>query len=238
MRGLRSTIALVVVLAASARTSTSSPGRSRQRRRPPKQEKVFAASAGRQDRRAEDHVRRTATSTTLKKDGRHVADDRAGRRPRPTKLKCRGITTSLGTVDITRVIDENPANLKDYGLDEAARSRSTSRRAGDKDYREAAHRREVADRREPLREAQRRQEGLPDPGVPGNDVQPVDVRPARQDAAEVRSRQGRRHRDQRGRQDAGDREGRRRLEADQAAPDARPTSARSKGWSAACRRRR
>ena len=45
------------------------------------------------------------------------------------------IANALGQLEIVRVIDENPADLKDYGLDDAAHRRSISRRAGDKDYR-------------------------------------------------------------------------------------------------------
>ncbi|HEY2828924.1 MAG TPA: DUF4340 domain-containing protein, partial [Thermoanaerobaculia bacterium] len=44
-----------------------------------------------------------------------------------------GITTSLGTVDITRVIDENPASLKEFGLD-TPHAEVDFKRAGDKDF--------------------------------------------------------------------------------------------------------
>ena len=59
---------------------------------------------------------------------------------------------------------------------------------------QAAHRREDADRRRSVREAERREAGVPDSGVPGVDVQQGHVRSARQGGLEVRARQGRRRR--------------------------------------------
>ena len=44
-----------------------------------------------------------------------------------------GITTNLGTVEITRVIDENPASLKEFGLD-TPHVEVDFKRAGDKDF--------------------------------------------------------------------------------------------------------
>ena len=43
------------------------------------------------------------------------------------------ITTNLGTLEITRVVDENPADLKEYGLD-APRVEIEFKASGDKTY--------------------------------------------------------------------------------------------------------
>ena len=58
------------------------------------------------------------------------------------------ITSNLSTLEITRVVDENPADLKEYGLD-APRVEIEFKASGDKDLRRlppAVHRRQGADR--------------------------------------------------------------------------------------------
>ncbi len=95
-----------------------------------------------------------------------------------------GMTNALSSLEVVRVIDENPTNLNDYGLSNPRIE--IDFKAGDKTA-QAAHRREVADRIRSVRETRRREEGVPDSRDAGNDLQPDHVRPAREDAAEVRS---------------------------------------------------
>ena len=116
MRGLRSTIALIVVLGGlgayiyfvtwkmpegGADAST-------------KKEKVFAGFEA--DKVDEIKVTSAAgDATTLKKEGG------AWQVVQPITAKAdesevSGITTALGQIEVSRVIDENPANLNDYGL--------------------------------------------------------------------------------------------------------------------------
>src|SRR5687767_8438154 len=115
MRGLKSTLALAVVLAglgayiyfvtwkqpAGGDTGT-------------KQEKVFAALEA--DKIEEIKVSlASGEATSLKKDSG------AWQMTQPIAVKAddtevSGITSALSSVEMTRVIDENPANLVDYGL--------------------------------------------------------------------------------------------------------------------------
>ena len=54
--------------------------------------------------------------------------------PRPTKPKLSGLANTLATVDVVRIVDENPTNLNDYGLSNA-RIAVAFKAEGDKDYR-------------------------------------------------------------------------------------------------------
>ena len=106
------------------------------------------------------------------------------------------ITDNLASVEIARVVDENPTDLKDYGLD-VPRLDVDFKVAGNPN----AHHLLVGEKSptgdEPLRQTGRREAGVPDSGVARVDAQPIDLRPARQDAAHVRPRQGRRNRTRR-----------------------------------------
>jgi len=132
MRGLRSTIALVVVLVGLGayiyfvtwkKTDTDSTAS--------KQEKVFV---GLQADKI-DELRITSEKgdvTTLKKEnGAWQLTSPIATKADETEVS--GITTNLGTVDITRVIDENPASLKEFGLDKP-HVEVDFKRAGDKDF--------------------------------------------------------------------------------------------------------
>ena len=116
MRGLRSTIGLVVVLVGlgayiyfvtwkkSDTDSTAS-----------KQEKVFAAlQADKIDELKVTSDKGDVTSLKKENSGWQVTAPVA---TKADEAEVSGITASLGTVDITRVIDENPASLKEFGLD-------------------------------------------------------------------------------------------------------------------------
>jgi len=132
MRGLRSTIALIVVLAGlgayiyfvSWKTPQGDTGK--------KQERVFAGLES--DKIEEIKVASAAgDATTLKKQGGGwqvvqpivaKADD----------SEISGITSALSSVEMVRVIDENPASLNDYGLSNP-RIEVDFKATGDKDYR-------------------------------------------------------------------------------------------------------
>src|SRR4051794_7747609 len=135
MRGLRSTIALIVVLAGlgayiyfvtskvPAGGSTSDDA---------KKDKVFTSLQA--DKIEEVKVSTAAgDTTTLKKDGT------AWKITQPSEMAASEsdvsqLTSALGQLDIVRVIDENPSNLGDYGLSNP-RVEVDFKAAGDKDYR-------------------------------------------------------------------------------------------------------
>src|SRR3954470_20299928 len=114
MRGLRSTIALLVVLAGlgayiyfvtSKKTDDSGT----------KQEKLFPSVAS--DTIEELTVKNDAgETTTLKKaDGKWTMT--APFQTRASDMDASGIANPLAGLDITRVVDENPTDVKEYGLD-------------------------------------------------------------------------------------------------------------------------
>ena len=116
MRGLKSTIALVVVLAglgayiyfvtwkqdAGGESSTS------------KQEKVFAGLET--DKIEEMKVKSEKGDTTTLKKASGTWQVTAPIAANADQSEASGITTGLGQIAVVRVIDENPADLKDYGL--------------------------------------------------------------------------------------------------------------------------
>ena len=134
MRGLKSTLALVVVLAGLGAyiyfvTWKQPPGGADTGK---KQEKVFAALES--DKIAEIKVSSASgEATTLKKD------NGAWQMTEPIAVKAddsevSGITSALASVEMTRVVDENPTNLTDYGLSNP-RILLNFKTSGDKDYR-------------------------------------------------------------------------------------------------------
>ena len=133
MRGLKSTLALVVVLAGLGayiyfvtwkQPAGADTGK--------KQEKVFASLES--DKIEEIKVSSAGgESTTLKKDSG------AWQMTQPMAVKAddtevTGIASALSSVELTRVIDENPTNLNDYGLSNP-RIQLDFKATGDKDYR-------------------------------------------------------------------------------------------------------
>jgi hypothetical protein len=116
MRGLRSTIALIVVLGGLGAyiyfVTWKMPEGGADASA--KKEKVFAGFEA--DKVDEIKVTSAAgDATTLKKEGG------AWQVVQPITAKAdesevSGITTALGQIEVSRVIDENPANLNDYGL--------------------------------------------------------------------------------------------------------------------------
>ena len=171
MRGLRSTLALLVVLSASAPTSTSSPGSSRPTAATESNRKRCSPRSKPTRSKRSRSSRETGDVTTLKKD------DGAWQIVAPMAAKAAesevsGITSALGQLEIVRVIDENPTDLERIRPGDAAhRDRVQGGRAarttgqlliGDK----------TPTGGRSVREAQRREAGVPDPGVPGIVAQP------------------------------------------------------------------
>jgi uncharacterized protein DUF4340 len=130
-RGLWSTLGLVVVLAGLGayiyfilNKQADSPSAS-------KQEKVFASLAS--DKIEEVRVSSSAgDATTVKKENGAWQIVQ----PAPAKAddnEVNGITSALASIEVTRVIDDNPTNLNDYGLSNP-RIEVDFKASGDKDY--------------------------------------------------------------------------------------------------------
>ena len=133
MRGLKTAIGLLVVLGGLGayiyfvtwKTPAEDPSAS-------KLEKVFAGLQS--DKIDEIRVNaESGDSTLLKKDkdGWHIAEPLMSA---AQDSEANGIASALAQVDVARVIDENPANLVDYGLG-APRLEIDFKAAGDKTYR-------------------------------------------------------------------------------------------------------
>ena len=130
-RGLWSTLALIVVLAGlgayiyfvlNKQTDSSTAS---------KQEKVFASTTA----DTIDELRVTSSAgdaTTLKKDGGawQIVQPAAAK---ADDSEVSGITSALASVEVTRVVDENPTSLNDYGLSNP-RIEIDFKAAGDKDF--------------------------------------------------------------------------------------------------------
>jgi Domain of unknown function (DUF4340) len=132
MRGLRTTIGLVVVLGGlfayiyfvTWKQPDEAPG--------PKQDKVFASLEA--DKIQELRIKAESGDTSAlrkDKDGWHLAEPVAAA---ASETEVSGITTALSQLEIVRVIDEKPANLNDYGL-AAPRIEVDFKATGDKDFR-------------------------------------------------------------------------------------------------------
>jgi len=136
MRGLKSTLALVVVLAGLGAyiyfVTWKQPPGAAGGDTAKKQEKVFAALES--DKIEELKISSVSgEATTLKKDSG------AWQMTQPIAVKAddsevSAITSALSSVEMTRVVDDNPTNLTDYGLANP-RIRLDFKASGDKDYR-------------------------------------------------------------------------------------------------------
>ena len=136
MRGLRSTIGLVVVLAGLGAyiyfVTSKMPEGGSKTDDAKKQDKVFASLQA--DKIDEVKVSTAAgDATTLKKDGGAWKITQPSELP-ASESEVSQVTSALGQVEIVRVIDENPSNLNDYGLSNP-RVEVDFKAAGDKDYR-------------------------------------------------------------------------------------------------------
>lgn len=131
MRGLRSTIALVVVLAGLGAYIYFVTWKKAPETAASKQEKVFA---GVEADKVEE-VKLTSEkgdATTLKKEG-GAWTITAPAAAKADDSEAGAITSAIAQAEIARVIDENPADLKDYGLTKP-RIEVAFKAAGDKDY--------------------------------------------------------------------------------------------------------
>jgi hypothetical protein len=135
MRGLKATIALVVVLGgllAYIYFVTWKQPEGGASASDTKVEKVFPGLQS--DKIAEIHVHsESGDSTVLKKDkdGWKIAEPVAAA---AQDSEASGIANALSQLDVARVIDENPASLVDYGLG-APRVEIQFKAEGDKDFR-------------------------------------------------------------------------------------------------------
>ena len=114
MRGLRSTIALTVVLAGLGAYIYFVTWKKTPESSAPKQEKVFAGFEA--DKVEEVTIKsEKGDTTTLKKENGawNVAAPLAAK---ADESESSAIANALGQLEIVRVIDENPADVKDYGL--------------------------------------------------------------------------------------------------------------------------
>jgi Domain of unknown function (DUF4340) len=133
MRGLRSTVALLVVLIGLGtyiyfvtwKLPDSSDTASNQ-------EKVFAALEADKIEEVKVKAEKGDVTTIVKKDGAWQLT-----RPLSTKAdesEVSSLTSGLSQVSIVRVVEENPTDLKEYGL-ETPRIEIDFKASGDKDYR-------------------------------------------------------------------------------------------------------
>src|SRR5204863_3097153 len=114
MRGLRSTIALIVVLAGLSAYIYFVTSKQPESAGGPKQEKVFASIQA--DKIDDLRIKSESGDTTALKKG-----DAGWQLVEPAaapadESEVSGITSALAQLEIVRVVDENPADLKDYGL--------------------------------------------------------------------------------------------------------------------------
>ena len=193
MRGLRSFIVLLVVAVALGAYRLLVDSKRPAGDDDEKQDKVFTVEADKID---EITIKsESGEQTTLQKTGHRLADRRAGGGAGRRRRRSRASPRTSSTLEVQRVIDENPADLKEFGLAEP-RVEVAFKAGGQEQH--AAARPEDADRRRPLRQARRRQPKVfLISVVPRLDLQQDDVRPARQGGPEDRSRQGRLARDRR-----------------------------------------
>jgi hypothetical protein len=131
MRGLRSTIALIVVLAALGAyiyfvtwKKTADTGK--------KQDKVFASLQSDKIDSLKVKSDKGDTTTLSKTGGSWQLTEPVAAKADEGEVS--GVTSNLSSIEVVRVIDENPTNLKDYGLAEP-RIDIAFKAAGDKDYR-------------------------------------------------------------------------------------------------------
>jgi hypothetical protein len=131
MRGLRSTIVLILVLGGLGAYIYFVTWKKPATAADSKQEKLFASLQA--DKIDELKIKAEAGDTTsLKKDAggwQLVAPITA----KADQAEASAITSNLASASLTRVIDEKPADLKDYGLSQP-RIEVAFKAAGDKDY--------------------------------------------------------------------------------------------------------
>jgi hypothetical protein len=132
MRGLRSVVALIVVLAGLSAYIYFITSKKPENDAGPKQEKVFASVQA--DKIDDLRITSESGDTTALKKG-----DAGWRLVEPASVgadesEVSGITNALTQLEIVRVVDENPVDLKEYGL-AGPRIEVDFKATGDKDSR-------------------------------------------------------------------------------------------------------
>jgi hypothetical protein len=114
MRGLKSTLALVVVLAGLGAYIYFYTWKQPATDTAKKQEKVFAALESDKIEEIKVNSASGETTTVKKENGAwQLTEPMTGK---ADDSEVTGIASALSSIEITRVIDENPTNLNDYGL--------------------------------------------------------------------------------------------------------------------------
>jgi hypothetical protein len=131
MRGLRSTIALLVILIGLCAYIYFVTFKTPEGGAQGTQERVFAALDA--EKIDELKVKSDSGETTSVKKDAGTWQITAPLAVRADAMEIGSITNNLSTLEITRVVDENPADLKEYGLD-SPRVEVEFKAAGDKDY--------------------------------------------------------------------------------------------------------
>jgi len=133
MRGLRSTIALLVVLIGlGAYIYFVTWKRSDTADATSKQEKVFASLESDKIEEVRVKAEKGDQTTVVKKNGSWQITQPLAIKADDTEVSA--ITSALSQVSMTRVVDENPSDLKEYGL-ATPRLEIDFKAGGDKDYR-------------------------------------------------------------------------------------------------------
>src|SRR3989442_2001868 len=132
MRGLKSTIALIVVLGGFGAYIYFVTWKQGDKTDTAKQDKVFVALEP--DKIEEVKVKSEKGDTTTIKKENGAWQMTAPVATKADESEVTGITTSLGQIAVVRVIDENPSDLKAYGL-ATPRIEINFKASGDKDYR-------------------------------------------------------------------------------------------------------
>src|SRR5580765_2968760 len=136
MRGLRSTIALLVVLIGLCAYIYFVVSKKPESGAEAAKERVFVSLEA--DKIDELKVKsESGDTTTLKKaDGKWQIT--APLAVKADEMQASALATNLSTLEVVRVVDENPADLKEYGLD-SPRVEIEFKASGDKNY-GASHR--------------------------------------------------------------------------------------------------
>ena len=167
MRGLRTTIALVVVLGGLFAYIYFVTWKQPAEEAGPKQEKVFASIES--DKIEELRIKSDSGDTSAlkkEKDGWRLIEPLA---IAAADSEVSGITSALSQLEIVRVVDDKPANLNDYGL-ASPRIEVDFKAAGGR-ISAVFSSAKIADRRKPVRQASRRDRVFLI-RVSGADVQP------------------------------------------------------------------
>ena len=131
MRGLRSTIALLVVLLGLCAYIYFVISKKPESGAQTAKERVFVSLDA--DKIDEIRVKSESGDTTTVKKANGMWQVTAPLTVKADQMQVGALATNLSTLEITRVVDENPADLKEYGL-ESPRVEIEFKASGDKTY--------------------------------------------------------------------------------------------------------